>query len=107
VDVQDTPSASKALVPAAKVNGPDTILAQHGSAHDTGLDSDIEIDLVENLDRMLGQDAGNGHELGVSGAIQGPIRLVHAATNNLAVFDKDTAHGCFVALQGKLSLSEQ
>jgi hypothetical protein len=106
MDVQDTPCASKALIPTAKVDGPDTILAQHRSAHDAGLDSDIEIDLVEDLDRMLGQNAGNGHELGVSGAVQGSIRLVHAATNNLAVFDEDTAHGCFVALQGKLSLSK-
>jgi hypothetical protein len=106
VDVQDTPSAPEALVPAAKVDGPDAILAQHGSAHDTGLDSDIEVDLVEDLDWMFGQNTGNGHELGVPGAVQGPICLVHAATNNLAVLDEDTAHRCFIALQGKLSLSE-
>lgn len=54
---------------------------------------------------MLGQDTGNGNEFGVSGAVQGSIRLVHAAANDLAVFDKDTTNRCFVALQGKLSLS--
>lgn len=104
VDVEDTASATKALIPAAKVDSSDAVLAQHGGAHDTWLDSDIEVGLVENLDRMLRQDAGNGDELGVPGAIQGSIRLVHAAANDLAVLDKDTADRCFVALEGELRL---
>jgi hypothetical protein len=105
MDVQDTSRASEALIPATKIDGANTVLPQHRSAHDTGLDSDIKVCLVENLDRMLGQDTSNGHEFGVPGAVQSSVRLIHAATNNLAVFDKDTANRCFVALQGKLSLT--
>jgi hypothetical protein len=105
VDVEDTACASKALIPATKVDGPNTVLAQHGSAHDTWLDSDIEVSLVENLDGVLGEDAGNGDEFGVSGAVQGPICLVHAASNDFAVLDEDTTDRRFIALEGKLSLS--
>jgi hypothetical protein len=94
VDVQDTARTAEALVPAAKVHGADAVLAEHGSTHDTRLDRDIEIGLVENLERVLGQDACNGHELGMPGA----------TANDFAVFDKDTADRCFVALQGKLGL---
>jgi hypothetical protein len=98
VDVQDTSSTPKALIPASKVDSSDAVLAQHRSAHDARLDSDIEICLIEDLDGILGENASNGNELGVSSAIQGAIGLIHAATNNLAIFDKDTADGCFVAL---------
>jgi hypothetical protein len=104
VDVQDTSSTTEALVPAAKIDGPDAILAQHGSAHDAGFDSDIEIGLVEDLDGMLGQDAGNGDELGVPGTVQSAVCLVHASADNFAVLHEDTADRCLVALQGKLSL---
>jgi hypothetical protein len=104
VDVQDTARTAEALVPAAKVHGADAVLAEHGSTHDTRLDRDIEIGLVENLERVLGQDACNGHELGMPGAIESAVRLVHATTDDFAIFDKDTADRCFVALQGKLGL---
>jgi hypothetical protein len=105
VNVQDTARAAETLVPAAKVHGANTVLAKHRGTHDARLDRDIEIGLVEDRERMLGQNAGNGHELGMSGAIEGAVRLVHATADDLAVFDKDTADGCFVALQGQLSLS--
>jgi hypothetical protein len=104
VDVQDTPCPSKALVPAAKVDGADAVLAKHGGAHDTRFNGDIEIGLVENLDRVLGQDAGNRNELSVTGAIQGAIRLIHTTTDDFAVLDKDTADWCFITLQSKLGL---
>jgi hypothetical protein len=104
VDVQYTPSATEALIPAAEVHSTDTILTQHGCAHDARLDSDIEIGLVEDLDGMLGQDTSNGDEFGVSGAIQSPIRLVHASTNDFAVLHKDTADGCLIALECKFGL---
>jgi hypothetical protein len=104
VDVQDTTSAAESLVPAAKVDGADAILTKHGGAHDARLDCDIEIGLVENLERVLGEDASNRNKLSMSGAIEGAVRLVHATANDFAVFDKDTADRCFVALQGKLSL---
>lgn len=54
VDVEDTTGAAEALVPAAKVDSANPVLAQHGGAHDAGLDSDIEVGLVEDLDGMLG-----------------------------------------------------
>jgi hypothetical protein len=53
---------------------------------------------------MLRQDAGNGDELSVSGAVQGAIGLVHAASNDFAVPDENAADGCLVALQCKLGL---
>lgn len=53
VNVQDASSATKSLVPATEEDAPNTILTQHGSAHDTWLDGDIEVRLVENLDGVL------------------------------------------------------
>lgn len=104
MDVQDTSGSSKALVPAAKVNGADTVLAKHGGAHDTRFDSDIEVRFVENLDGVFGQDAGNCNELGMTSAIQGAISLVHTTTDDFAVLDEDTADRCFITLQSKLGL---
>jgi hypothetical protein len=54
MDVQDTPSAAESLVPAAEVDGADTILTEHRGTHDARLDRDIEIGFVENLERVLG-----------------------------------------------------
>lgn len=104
MDVQDTTGTSKALIPAAKVDAPNPILSQHGGAHDAWLDGDIEVDLVEDLDWMLREDTSNSNKLGVPGAVQGSIRLVHAATNDLAVFDEDAADWRLVALECKLGL---
>lgn len=104
VDVQDAPSAAKALVPTAKVDTPNAVLAQHGGAHDARLDGDIEVGLVENLDWIFGQDTSDGNELGVPGPVERPVRLVHAATYDLAVLDENTADRCFIALQCKLGL---
>lgn len=46
---------------------------------------------------MLGEDGGKSDEFGVTGAIQGPVCFVHTLADDLAIFDEDTAHGCFVA----------
>jgi hypothetical protein len=104
VHVQYASCASEALVPATKVDGPNTILAEHGSAHDTGLNCDIEIRLMEYTDGLLGQDACDSNELGVSSAIQCAVGFIHAAANDLAVFDKHTSDWSLVALECKLSL---
>jgi hypothetical protein len=104
VDVHYASSATKALIPATKVDGADTVLTQHGSTHDAGLDCDVQVDLVKDLDGVLGENASDGDKLGVSGAIQGPVRLVHASTNDLAVLDEDATNWCFIALQSELGL---
>jgi hypothetical protein len=105
VNIQHTTSAAEALVPAPKVDGADTILTQHRSTHDARLDGDIEVRLLECADGHSGQDAGQGDKFGVSGAIESAVRLVHAATDDLAIFDENAAHWCLVTLQRKLSLS--
>jgi hypothetical protein len=104
MDVQYSTGAAESLVPATKVHGANAVLTKHRGTHDARLDRDIEIGFVENLERVLGQDASNGDKLGMPGAIKGAVRLVHATTDDLAVFDEDTADRGFVALQGKLSL---
>lgn len=104
MNVEDAACAAEALVPAAKVDGADAVLAQHGGAHDAGLDRDIEVGLVENLDGMLRQNASNGDKLGVPGPVQGPVRFVHTTANDLTILDEDAADWCFVALEGELGL---
>jgi hypothetical protein len=98
VDIQYTPRTAKSLVPTSKVDGSDSVLAEHGGAHDTGLNGDIQIGLVEDLDWMLREDTSNGDELGVPGAVQSSIRLVHTAADDFAVLDEDTADWCLIAL---------
>jgi hypothetical protein len=104
VNVQHTSGAAKALVPASEVDCSNAILAQHGSTHDAWLDGDIEICLVEDADGVLGQDASDGDKLGVSGTVQGPICLVHASSNDFAIFDEDTADGRLIALECQFGL---
>jgi hypothetical protein len=105
VNIQNASSATETLVPAAKIDASNAVLAQHGSAHDARLDSDIEISLLKSLDGMLGEDAGDGDELGMPGAIQRSICLIHATTNDFAVSDKNTADWSFIALQCQFGLS--
>ncbi len=105
VDVEHASRASKALVPASKVDGADAILAQHGSAHDAGLDGDIEIRVRQGADGLRRQDARQRDELGVARPVQRAIRLVGAASDDGAVPHKDTADRRLVALQRKLGLS--
>ena len=104
MDVQDTTSSTEAFVPAAKVDGPDTILAQHRGAHDTWLDSNVKVRLSQNGDRVLGENAGEGNEFGMPRAIQCPIRFVHSSANDLAIFDEDTADGRLITDQRQLCL---
>lgn len=104
VDVQNTPSAAEALIPASKVDGTNAILAQHRGAHDAWFHRDIEVRLVQYGNGMLRQDARKSNELGVPRAIQGPVRLVHSSADDFAIFDEDTADGSLVTDQRKLSL---
>lgn len=105
VDVQHAAGASEPLVPAAKVHGADTVLTEHRGAHDTGLDRDIEVRLLQVGDGLLGQDAGQSNKLGVPRAVQGAVRLVHATTKDLAIPHKHTANWGLVALECKFGLS--
>lgn len=107
MDVEHTASTAKALIPAAEVDGSDSILTQHGSAHDTGLNGDIKVCFLQDADGMLGQNAGKSNELGVPRAIEGAIRLVHAASNDLAILDEDAANRCLVTLECQLGLSRR
>ena len=104
MDIQHSSCSAKPLVPAAKVNSFDAVLAQHRRTHDAGLDRDIEVRLGEDADGVIGEDTGNGNKLGVTSAVQGAVRLVHASSDDLAVFHEDTANGCFIALEGKFGL---
>lgn len=104
MDVQHAASPAKALIPATEVDSSDAVLTQHRGTHDAGLDRDIEVCLAEDLDGVLGEDAGDGNELGVPGAVEGPVGLVHAAANDLAVFDEDAPDGRFIALECELGL---
>lgn len=106
VDIQHTTGSAKSLVPAAKINGSDTILTEHRGAHDAWLDSDIEIRLIQDADGMLGQDAGDGDELGMPGAIQGAVRFVHASADDFAIFDKHTTNGRLIALECQFGLEQ-
>ena len=103
--VQNTTSATESLIPASEVDCTDAVLTQHGGAHDAWLDSDIEVSLVEDAEGVLGQDAGNGNKLSVSGAIKSAVGLVHASTDDLAVLDKHAAHRRLIARQCKFSLA--
>jgi hypothetical protein len=59
---------------------------------------------MEYTDGLLGQDARDGNELGVSSSIQCAVGFVHAAANDLAVFDKHTSDWSLVAFECKFSL---
>lgn len=104
MDVENSSRSTEPLVPTAKVDSADTILAEHGCAHDARLDGNIEVCLIEDGNRMLGQDTSNGHKLGVPCAVQGAVRLVHASADDVAIVDKDTAHGRLVALESQFGL---
>jgi hypothetical protein len=97
--------ASESLVPAAKIDGSDSVLAKHGGAHDARLDGNIEVSLVEYADGVLGQNACNGDELGVSGAIESTVGLIHSPTDDLAVLHEDTTDRRLIAGQCKFGLS--
>lgn len=99
VDVEHASSASEPLVPAAKVDSSDAILTQHRGAHDTGLDSNVEVCVFQGADWMLGQDASQSNKLGVPRAIERAIRLVHTTTKHLAVLHKHATDWCFIALE--------
>jgi len=105
VDVQYSSRAAKALVPAAKVDSSDAVLTQHRGAHDAGLNGDIQVGFVEDLDGIFREDASDGDKLGVPGAVESAVGLVHASTDDLAVLDEDAADWCFIALQCKLGLN--
>lgn len=102
--VQHAASAAESLVPAAEVDCSDAVLAEHGGTHDARLDGDIEVGLVEDADGVLGQNASNGDELGVSGTIEGAIGLVHSTADDFAVLHEDTTHRRLVTGQCKLGL---
>jgi hypothetical protein len=104
VDVQDAARSAKPLVPAAKVHGADSILPQHAGTHDARLDCDIEISFLEFADWSFGKDSCQGDEFGMSSTVQSTIRLIHATANDLAILDKDTAHGCLVTLERQFGL---
>lgn len=53
---------------------------------------------------MLGQDASNGNEFSVSGAVESAVGLIHAPANDLTVLHKDTADWRLITGQCKLSL---
>ena len=99
VNVQHTSCSAKPLIPAPEVDSPNSVLSQHRGAHDTRLDSDIEVRLVEDADGILRQDTRNSDTLGVSGAVERPVRLIHATANDLAIIYEDAADGCLIALE--------
>ena len=107
VDGQHSSCSTKPLIPTAKVDGADAILAKHRRTHDARLDGHIEVRLFEDADGMLRQDTSNGHELGVSCTIQGTIGLVHAPADDLAILDKDTADGSLIACESQFSLDNR
>lgn len=102
--VEHTTSTAESLIPAAKVDCSDAVLAEHGGAHDAWLNSDIEVGFVEDADGVLRQDASNGDELGVSGAIESAVGLVHSTSNDLTILHENTTHRRLVTGQCKLGL---
>ena len=102
--VQDTTSATESLIPAPKVDRSNAVLAQHGGAHDARLDGDIEVSLVKDADGVLGQDACNGDELGVSSTVESAVGFIHSSANDLAVLHEDTTDRSLIAGQGKFGL---
>lgn len=102
--VQNAASASETLIPAAKVDCSDAILTKHRGAHDAWFDSDIEVGLVQDADRLLGQDSCDGNELGVSSTVEGAIGLVHSTANDLAILDEDATDRRLIAGQCELGL---
>jgi hypothetical protein len=69
VNLQHAPVAAEAVVEAAKVDGADAKLAQGRGAHDTWLDGDVQVRVGEDGLRVLFEDLGNGHELGMAGSL--------------------------------------
>lgn len=102
--VQNAARAAESLVPAAKVDRSDAVLAKHGGAHDAWLDSDIEVRLTQDADGLLRQDAGNGNELGMSGAVERAVGLVHSSADDLAVLHEHTTDRRLITGQCKLGL---
>lgn len=69
MDVHDATAAAEAVVETAEVDGTDPVLAECRGAHDTWLDSHVEVGLLDDGLRVLGYDFGEGHELCVAGAL--------------------------------------
>lgn len=69
MDIEDAAGAAKALVRAAEVDGVDFELAEHGCAHDAGLDGDVEIALLEEGRGLRLEELADGDELAVRGAL--------------------------------------
>jgi len=67
-------TSTKAIVEAAKVDGPDAELAQGRRAHDARLDRDVEIRILEDRRGVLGEDLAHCHEFGVARALFGRDR---------------------------------
>lgn len=99
MNVQHTTSAPETLIPAPKVDSSNAVLAQHGGAHDAGLDGHVEVGVVESRDWVFRQDACEGNELCMPGAIEGTVRFIHATAKDAAVFDKNTANWGLIALE--------
>lgn len=53
---------------------------------------------------MLGQDTSDSDEFSMSGAVQGAIRFVHSAANDLAILDEHATDGRLIAFECQLSL---
>lgn len=104
MNVQHTARTAEPLVPATKVHSPNTVLAQHAGAHDARLDGDVQVRVPEHAGGLVRQNGGEGHELGVAGAVEGAVRLVHATADDLAVIDEDAADGGFVVFKCMLGL---
>jgi len=59
----------ESLIQTPKIHGSDAVLPQRRSAHDARLDGDVEVRLVQDGERVLGDDLADGDEFGVAGAL--------------------------------------
>ena len=107
MNIQHPPCTPKSLIPASKIHGSDAILPQHTRTHDAWLDSNVEVGLFEDGERVGLQDAGNGDEFGVACAIERTVCFVTATSDNGAISHEDTANRRLVTAQRELGLGKE
>lgn len=66
MDLHNTAATAKAIIQAAKVDGSNPVLTQSGGTHDTWLDRDVKIGVLENTLWMLCHNLGESNKLGMA-----------------------------------------
>jgi hypothetical protein len=70
IDWENTSISSESIIATPIIDASDAVLSQGRSTHDTGLDGDVEISLLEFVMRETLEELGNGEEFSVSSTVE-------------------------------------